>query len=140
MMHRSVTPQTVRITAGGPAVDAADGRGDGDPGPRPRATQTGAPVSAVLMAVPVASRRGDLLRPLTQDAVTLLRAAGVDLARAATAAEQALALAVGVRSPWPTRPATSATAPAHPIPAPPGLRPECDPQVLDWLRFGGVVV
>ena len=81
----------------------------------------GAQVSPVVLAAPVASWRGDQLRPLTHDAVTFLRAAGADLARAATAAEQALDLAVGVSPPRPTRPATSTTAPAHPNPAPPHM-------------------
>ena len=80
----------------------------------------GAQVSAVVLAAPVTSYRVDQLRPLTHDAVTFLRAGGADLARAATAAEQALD-AVGVSSPQPTRPATSTTAPAHPNPAPPHM-------------------
>jgi len=75
---------------------------------------------AVVLAGPVTSYRVDQLRPLTHDAVTFLRAGGADLARAATAAEQALD-AVGVSSPQPIRTATSATAPAHPNPAPPHM-------------------
>ena len=65
--------------------------------PRPATTPNSDPEhksAPVVLAVPVTSWRGDQLRPLTHDAVTFLRAAGADLARAATAAEQALDLAV----------------------------------------------
>ena len=80
----------------------------------------GAQVSAVVLAGPVTSYRVDQLRPLTHDAVTFLRAGGAHLARAATAAEQALD-AVGVSSRQPIRTATAATAPPHPSPAPPHM-------------------
>jgi hypothetical protein len=90
----------------------------------------GAQVSPAVLDLPVASRRGDQLRALTPDAVAYLRASGVDLARAASDAEQALELAAGVgpRSSAP-RPGTHLRPTQHPAPPhmprhlPPGASP-----------------
>lgn len=79
----------------------------------------GARVSAIALDLPVASRRGDDLRALTPDAAAFLRTTGADLARAATAAEQALELATGVRPRWTAHRPNVTPPPAHPTPTPP---------------------
>jgi len=79
----------------------------------------GARVSATALDLPVVSRRGDDLRALTPDAAAFLRTTGNDLARAATAAEQALELAAGVRPRWTAHRLNVPPPPAHPTPTPP---------------------
>lgn len=89
-----------------------------------------------VLDTPVTARR-DWLRPMSAPAGSILREAGMNLARAATSAERAIELAAGVRPRWataglsgtysPVRPATpSRLSPGMPTTTP-GTTPDTGP-------------